>query len=536
MPNDVKIKIRAEGADQAKRDVDQVAQATQQVGPAAKTSGEQAETGFSKIKSSLAGLIGPLGIAGIVTALAGAAMKVANFFDDWKRRCDEAVGKVKEIRVSMNDLFEAMGAVSEKQRSAVTTDTYRLLQETATPENIGIPIINEYTRQYKGLRDSGRMSAADYEAGLKGALGYGTLHGGDATKDLIQMMAGWNMTSAESQGQFRRMIAAGAEKSGLTDAELIGAMSRGMPTIRALGWTPQQAVENVALLAQGEAGMKRTRMPSTTIDALGSPSGTELDKYGIPQDVAQNPAALLQWVSSLRRTMDDQSYYRMLQGVYGREAAAGVLKLTKTPPGSMRGILERAAGPGGAAAEAQEFLDYKDTLEGMEAKSRATQRLDEIKTTEDQAYMKEVRNIGRGAKGRFGRDEPWTQGLKDKLLSDTAADEEAAYELWRESLSEEDIKKMPQRPELYWHYLSPEQKFNALNEAQRRLTQREAAASSKPKAAASISPNEPFGPVADIQQGGMTVNNYNNNFWGDFVNPPGAANVGPRVTWEDVAN
>ena len=57
------------------------------------------------------------------------------------------------------------------------------------------------------------------------------------TPELITLMAGWGMTTPEQQGIFRRQIGAVSSKSGLTEEEIIAALGRGAPTVKAMGWT-----------------------------------------------------------------------------------------------------------------------------------------------------------------------------------------------------------------------------------------------------------------------------------------------------------
>jgi hypothetical protein len=153
--------------------------------------GEKAKLGGSKVLTALKGLIGPIGFMAIAMAVASAAAKVAKFFDTIKQRCDEAVQQVQEIRAAYDSLFEAMDAFDEKSRQAVTKTTERLLQETGVTREIGLPVVDAYTRQFKSLVEEGRISQEQYTRGLKEMLGYAARHGGEATKDLIMIMSGW---------------------------------------------------------------------------------------------------------------------------------------------------------------------------------------------------------------------------------------------------------------------------------------------------------------------------------------------------------
>jgi len=371
MSKNVNIHIKTHGARDSKEKLDRVGEGAKRAGGGVEQVGAKAKKSSGWFTAAIGKMIGPLGIVALVSGAAAATAKIAKFFDNLKAKSDELVRSLQEQRAAFDDLFEAQNAFDEKSRKAVTENTARLLQETAVPIGAGLPIINAYTRQFKAMVDSGELTQEQYQQGLKDMLGYGARHGGAATADLIQIMAGWGMTTPGQQGEFRRMIAAGAQTSGLTDAELISALSRGMPTIKALGWTPQEAIKSIAVLAAGEAGRKKMSLPGTTIQALGAPQTTSFEKYGIPEPLAEDPRELLNYVQNMRGTMGQDEYYRMLTKIYGTEGAAGVYKLVSADKGRIGTALERAAGPEGVAAEAAEEQARQTTLEARDARAKA---------------------------------------------------------------------------------------------------------------------------------------------------------------------
>jgi alkylhydroperoxidase/carboxymuconolactone decarboxylase family protein YurZ len=150
-------------------------------------------------------------------------------------RSDEAVERLRNLRKEFTELFEAMNAFDEASRRQVTKETVRLLYETGVTKELGLPIIEEYTRQYKG-----KIPEQEYEQGLKEMLGYGARHGGPATTEMIQLMAGWGIQTPEKMGEFRRMVTAGADVAGLKEEDIISALGQAMPTVKAFGWTPEK--------------------------------------------------------------------------------------------------------------------------------------------------------------------------------------------------------------------------------------------------------------------------------------------------------
>ncbi len=443
MAKNIDIHLKTHGAQQTKQQLDGVAQGAQRTGGSVEKMGAKAKTGSGWIKTALGHLVGPLGFAAIAAVVARAAVKVAKFFDDVKRRSDEAVKDVQNIRAAYLDLFEALDAFEEKQRRAVTMATNRLLQETRVSQEIGIPVVNAYTRQFAGAVEAGQITQEQYNQGLKGMLGYAERHGGEATADLVTLMRGLGMMTPEQQGAFRRQIAAGASASGLTDAELIAALGRGMPTIKAMGWTPEQAVGIVATLAMGETGRKRASLPATTLQGLLVPQLSNVEKLGISAEIAQDPQKLLAQLTTMQGTMDQKAFTQMLTQIYGAEAAAGVFKLITTPRRGITTALTQAAGAAGAAAEVAEEAASRGTLERRDAAAKAAARAVELELSIAESYMEDVREIGMAKQKRLGITEPGRQAVREFFTIGAAAEaEEAAFRGWYDSLTFEEKRQI----------------------------------------------------------------------------------------------
>jgi hypothetical protein len=515
---DVNIHVKTTGAGQTRGELAQTARGVKGVGDSAEKTGTRTSRAFAKIKNGIGRLVGPLGIAAIAAAFAGAAVKMAKFFDELKKRTDEAVEQLAGVRQSLEDVFEAAGAFSEQSQAEVTKDVFALLKETSATQAVGVPVINAYMRQFGGLVESGQLSERQYREGLVGMLGYGERHGKEATDDLIALMAGWGMTTPGSQGEFRRTIAAGAQKSGLTDADLIGALGRGMPTVKAMGWTPEEAVTKIAKLASGEVGRKRMSLPGTTLDALMAPQvQNAVDKYAIAEDTVADPRALLAELTKRRQQMDPQAYTRMLVGIYGKEGAAGVHKLISQPRPDISKALAEAAGPEGLAAEQLEEQQSRETLLRLAAKSEATQVQDALKVKRNEQFEKEVRDIGEQYKKKVLRiRRPWRQEMSEWLNLEQKENELAAYAKWVDSLSAIEKRNIEERPGglglgAEWGLMTAEERFRALTSSDRVPTK-------QPVEAAPITPEtapQPSGDVsgksaAEVLQGIQeTLNNMN---------------------------
>jgi len=467
MAKDINIHIKTRGSEQTKQQLQGVGRSAEKVGDSTEKMGKDSERGGSKIVGVLKKLAGPIGFMAIATAVAAAAAKVAKFFDGIKQKCDEAVRQVQEIRKAYESLFEAMDAFDEKSRQQVTRTTNLILKDVGVTQELGLPIIDEYTRQFKSLVEAGRITQQQYEQGMKEMLGYAARHGGEATKDLISIMSGWGMVTPEQQGAFRRQIAAGAAEVGLRDEDIIEALGRGMPTIKAMGWTPEEAVEKIAVIAAGEVGRKKKALPATTLQALMAPQLTKIEEYGITEEAAQDPRKLLEQLRKKQADMDRQAFTRMLVDIYGTEAAAGVSKLITTPSRGIQEVLRQAAGEAGAEAERAEEKANRETLERRDAATKARARDIKLQRKLDEQYMEDVREIGREAQKELRIKEPKRQRLREALtIGEAAEEEQAAFREWEKQLGKEGRKRIERETGLFlpdvWRQMSAKQKWEAL--------------------------------------------------------------------------
>jgi len=471
MPSkDINIHVKSTGTDTTKQDLKGVANQTEKLGDSTEKMGRKGKKHSALFTSALK-KIGTLGVAGIVTALAAASLKIAKFFDNIKQRSDDAVRDLQSVRKGFDDLFEAMSAFDEKSRQAVTVGATGVLKEAGVQKELGLPIINEYTRQFRGHVDSGVLSEDQYNEGLTGMLGYAARHGGDSTSNLIQMMSGWGMVTPGSQGDFRRMISNAAAASGLTDSDVIGALGRGGPTIQAMGWTPQQAVENIAVLASGETGRLKMSLPATTLQALGNPQyKEELKEFGITEEMLDDPQKLLTTLRMQQQIMSSEKFYSVLTDIYGSGGAAGVHKLLTADRGGIQNAVVNAVGPGGIAAEQKEEMQRRTTLEYRDAVTKANNMMDDLRVTTDEQYMEDVRERGKKYKEKvLRRDEPIRQSMREVFTPVNAEDEAAAQRLWWDSLSKEErdaLSGAPYPALQYdsWDKMSPRSKYEAVND------------------------------------------------------------------------
>jgi len=531
MAKDINIHLKTTGAERTKEQLDQTARSAGKIGDETQQMGAKGSRGADWLMSGLGRLAGGLGFAALATAAASAAVKVAKFFDDLKARSDEAVRRLADIRKGFADIFEARGAFAESARAEITLETETLLQKASASQQLGLSVINAYTRQFADLVKAGRITQEEYQQGLEEMLGYAERHGGEATPELIALMRGWQMVTPQQQGAFRRIISAAAQQTGLTDAEVISALGRAQPTVQAMRWTPQQAVEAIGVLAAGETGRKRAALPATTLQALMAPQVSNIEKLLTAEaeargpvtkqmegeikqqaeELGRDPRRLLAELGRRRREMEQKAFTRLLIDIYGAEPAAGVAKLLARPSDRLRAALERAASAEGAEAERQEETLSRQTQERRDAKAKAAAEKEKLDITLKEQYAEDVREIGAAAQKTLQRRQYWRQTAYEVFSFEQAEKERAAYERWKATLTEEEQKRLesqfrPKIPSWYpspiipaeqiWSRMTWQERYEALTGGERipaRLRER-----LSPKPATEIAPAEQKAPSPEL--------------------------------------
>jgi outer membrane lipoprotein SlyB len=480
MAKDVNIHVKVQGAEQTKSELEGVAKKAENVGHGVSTLGDYFKKAFEKF-------VIPLDPIQIFDRIVNGIRKIITAIDDFKKAVNEAVRNIESMRSVFNDLFEAMDAFDERSRRQVTAEAMGLLAQTGVSPQIGLPVMNAYARQFRGMVQTGGLTQAQYDEGLRGMLGYAERRAGPSAVDLIALMSGWGMVTPQQQGLFRRQISGAGQAAGLTDKDIIDALARGMPTIQAMGWTPEQAISTIASLSAGEAGRKKLALPATTMQGLISPNLAALEKLGISAAEAQDPQQVLARLSAIRENMSQQAFTQTLIGVYGGEAAGGVgvAKLLAGTRPEIGAAIFAAGGPAGAAAEQAEEQKWAGTIESVKNQADALRLMLEMDMTDKEVYMAAVRKIGAAEKQRMRRRRPVRQWFWEAVTpGEETENERMAYQLWLKSLSPEeraeiesqfhlpDYSRPPGAPmtapdalQEYWRGRTPEQKYQALQKA-----------------------------------------------------------------------
>ncbi len=481
MAKDVNIHVKTPGTEQAKSQLNGVAQSTEKIGESTERMGQKTSKAFDWLTSGIRSLIGPLGFAAIVTSVAGVTMKVAKFFDEIKQKSDEAVRNLESVRKGFESIYEVMGAFDEKSRQQITKETYQLFYKTATPESTGLPIMSEYYRQFGTMTKTGQLSQADYNKGLEQMLRYGSRHPG-VGGEMATLMAGWNMNTPQQQGQFQRMVSAGAEMGRIDEADMISVLSRTSSTARAMGWSPQETISMAAKLAAGETGRRRLMVPAATIEALGNPQAPDAELFGITdkkqkadfdtkwKTMVEDPRKVYAEVQAMQQRTPPQKFLRILRGIYGSSGT----DVLKTLGGDAAGIqtLAEAAGPAGEAAAAKEDAARMGTTEAMEAQTGAAVKLNEIDRAPDAVIKENIRKRGASYLKQIEEKHPVGQWLAERgpaLLfrkNQAKLEEEAAMYQWLNNLHENqgiDVQHRSMELEEGWQSMTPKQRLAALD-------------------------------------------------------------------------
>ncbi|MGA2678265.1 MAG: hypothetical protein ABSF37_03070 [Sedimentisphaerales bacterium] len=472
MAKDVNIHVKTDGAPQATKDLDGIAQGATKVGENVEQMGHRSSRAMDWFANGLKSLAGPLGFAAVIAAVSSLAGKVSQFFSDFKNRCDEAVDSLQNVRRGFEGVFTAMGAFDEKSRKGITTDTINLLKKTSVSQEVGLPVISEYARQFHGLVKSGQLSPEQYQQGLEGMLGFAARRGGAATPELITLMAGLGMKTPEQQGTFRRQIGAVAGEAGLTTEEIVDVLGRATPTATAMGWKPDEMLKYIGILTAGAIGRQRITLPTATLEALIHPHLENVNQYRMSPLLLKNPTKLFDFVASKQQKMNPQAFGRMLTDIYGVEGGAGVYKLLNSTGSNMPSVIANAATPQAALDEMAIEQASQGTQEREQALTDAM-KLEELTKSDPLFYKKQIRQIGAQERETLDLEHPYIQKLHEILnpayafgfipgkianlfKSEGSLNEDAAFVKWIVGLSDERKQEILNKTKKTFGGMTPE--------------------------------------------------------------------------------
>jgi hypothetical protein len=530
MSKDVNIHVKTEGTGQVNRDLQEVTQGVNRVGDNVEQMSSRSSRAIEWFTNGIKSLTSPLGFAALIYTVANVAGKISQFFSDLKNRCDEAVANLQNLRKGFEGIFEVMDAFDEKSRKRVTKETTELLKKTSVSSEIGLPVIEQYARQFKG-----KLTPEQYQQGLEGMLDYAERHGKTATPELITLMSGFGMTTPEQQGVFRRQIGAVSKVSGLDEGDIITALGRASPTAKAMGWKPEEILNYIGTLAAGEIDRNKLTLPTATLEALVNPQTGNLRDYRIMPSQAEDPAKLLATIAAKRGKMTEQAFGRMLTDIYGTQAAAGIKKLIMTPGGEMAGTIKEAATPQAATAEMAEEETSRKTIERIGFQTQHEEERIQQDITDEEFYQKQIRDIGAREQARLRIRQPILQKINEMVTPESAEKEDAAFRQWFRNLSPEEearildeirspsfsgprpssITKHQYAPQFkeYFQRLTPQQQYEELTTVPANL-----------ESTVNIGPAQ----QSDRITGASTINNYRIEYHNEIQYFPVAGTAGDR--------
>ena len=183
--------------------------------------------------------------------------KYAQFQDNIKRLSDEHIEKVIKFRSEYISLFEVMDAFDEPNRQRIMYETLELFKKAAITSEVGLPIIEEYTRQFADLVKKGYITKEQYDQGLLHMLQYASLYGRECTPKLIRIMSQRGIIEPEKQGAFGRMMVIGAKIAKVSLKEFMDEYEKCLPSFKKMDWTDQKTIEFVAVILAPETPSKK---------------------------------------------------------------------------------------------------------------------------------------------------------------------------------------------------------------------------------------------------------------------------------------
>ena len=426
----------------AKQPLDSAAGAAEKLGTETEKAGAKTSRASRWIMDGLKTLAGPLGFSAIVYAAYNAGKAIVKFYDDLKKKTDEAVKQIRELSGEFTELFEVVGAYDKVAQKNVVDKTLALFSKTKTPTKVGLPVVTEYIRQFGGDVRAGRITQQQYDQGLKQILEYENLHPNSGI-EMTKAMSAWGINKPKEQAGFKGGISAGATYAKLNKKEFLDSFLRSTPTAQALNWDKNKLIEELTAITSGIKDERQKKsIPLTTIEALANPNipeAKELRKLGISAETASDPEKLFEQLKQKRKTMPQKDYYKLLVKFYGQDAVKGIGIRDKADMEAIRRSQEVAAGPEGIAERRLQIAQQKETIVAKGTVPEILEQQLNQQLTDEQQYQEEIRAIGEKWQKHWEKTRPEKEAFRKISIpgGPETVKEHAAYVAWLEGLSEE---------------------------------------------------------------------------------------------------
>ncbi len=446
MPDkDINIHVRAKGTGQTKREVDSVAGSTRKMGRTTEDTGSKMQRVFGR-------LAGMLGFTGLATTAIAAGKKIVQALNDIKAAADDAVKSLAELQKQSTDLFEAVEAYGPGEQKEALKMAHKLTFETG----LGLPaaqsLLAEYKRAYGKIDLQGVRQFAAWEA----------TPGGAPTAPLVRWMSAEGISSPGQQGQILRMISTVARRAGLSDQELAEAITQRSTEFRALGWSPEQAIQNLGTVLSGVSGREARRAISGLGTGFMAFTEEKAREYKVPPKIAGDAQARMAWAAMTLSKASPAKQAQIAKDLFGQEAAPFVTKLLtmQMPPETLAAI-EFAKSAAAAEESEKQLQEYLQTPQGIMAKVKAQRGIMGLDVLQEETYEAAIREFGAGRLDWLKRRDRLNYEIIKLAFLSEGEKEQAAMEAWA-GYQAETIGGPTGRYYKQWRGMRPEEQWGAL--------------------------------------------------------------------------
>lgn len=407
MSKNVDIHIRAQGADKARSDIEGVGRETKHLGSRTARAGEW-------IKNALGSLIGPLGFAGLGATAVLAIRKIISALDDMKKAVAEAVQELANQQRAAANFFEAMSAYSPAQRRAAIVQARGVQATTGLSFESSMQLLESQKRTFGAIQPDVTTQLA----------GYWALHGGPSTLGLVRWMGESGLKTADEQGRILRMVGAVAGQTGLTDEEVIRAITSRGELFRYLGWTPEETITNVGKAIGGLSPSEASRAMRGTFEAIAALDKGKAKELKIPRPYAESAKGRLEFIKKRAAVMSPEQRTAYMYEAFGAAApyVSGFLLEPISP--EMQQALAYAATPQAAEEERQRVSGFRRTAEAQMEMAAGGAGVFETMVTQRDQMQATIREYGKRYLEYLRR----TDRLKYEKIKTVGLSEELEYE------------------------------------------------------------------------------------------------------------
>jgi len=224
MPDDLKIRVSAPGADEAERDLLGVASAEERVGRAGKRAGEglrETARAGGRLRGIFTSILGALGVGAGIEGVIG---RIRDMVQDWERSMDRIARASREAGENMVAfaMMQEPGTGGERARAAA-----RLGAEFGVGPGEAWRTVQAMHSQLGGFEQGMAGARAAWQLRRAGVPG-------ESAAAAVSVGAGLGMTPREAAAA----VYAAGEASSLSPAEMAQAATMGLPGYRGIGGGP----------------------------------------------------------------------------------------------------------------------------------------------------------------------------------------------------------------------------------------------------------------------------------------------------------